>query len=94
MKFYFLIFICLILNLQGCKIKQYEFKGIFNENNDTSDTSEKITYHKHDFDHNKLIIKKIITDIKKYEPYVKIVAWCTTINNLMKWKKFFETRQL
>jgi len=39
------------------KIKQYEFKGIFNENDDTSDTSEKITYHKHDFDHNKLIIK-------------------------------------
>lgn len=71
------------------KIKQYEFKGIFNENNDDN-SSEKVKYTKHDFESNKLLMKNIIKDEIKEIPYCKIVAWCTSISSLIKWKDFFE----
>ena len=71
------------------KIKQYEFKGIYNENNNDN-SSEKVKYNKHDFDHNKAIIKKILQDEMKETPYCKFVAWCSSIGNLMKWKEFIK----
>jgi superfamily II DNA or RNA helicase len=71
------------------KIKQYEFKGIYNENVDDN-SSEKVKYSKHDFEKNKLIVKNILQDEMKEAPYCKIVAWCSSISNLMKWKKFIE----
>lgn len=71
------------------KIKQFEFKGVYNENSDDN-SSEKVKYSKHDFEKNKLIVKKIIQDEIKELPYCKFVAWCSSIGNLIKWKEFFE----
>lgn len=52
--------------------------------------SEKVKYSKHDFEKNKLTVKKIIQDEMKEIPYCKFVAWCSSISNLIKWKEFFE----
>jgi len=81
-------------------VKQYELKGIYkaksldNYDNDDdtekTDNSDELSYQIEDFDYNEALIKKAVLDEMKACPYVKIVGWCSSIKNAIKWKEFFE----
>jgi len=60
------------------------------EEDENSNKKLKIKYSASDIEYNKKILKKILIEEMKTSPYVKFVAWCSSIKNLMMWKQYIK----